>query len=88
MHPLLECGREDLGRALLDDHARLPRGSFFWEAEWLVYLLRTGRLDLAHDSGVLDPLERLPERGDFNDRPSEAFGAIWLLYTGFSRPPF
>lgn len=88
MHPLLECGRDDLVRALLDDHARLSRGSFFWEAEWLVYLLRTGRLDLARDSGVLDPLERLPERGDFTDRPSATFGAIWLLYTGFSRPPF
>ncbi|MGC4957526.1 hypothetical protein ACLQ2P_30340 [Actinomadura citrea] len=49
MHPLLECGRDDLVRALLDDHARLSRGSFFWEAEWLVYLLRTGRLDLARE---------------------------------------
>ncbi|URM96855.1 hypothetical protein LUW76_22290 [Actinomadura madurae] len=184
IHPMLECGRDDLVRALLDDRAGHPDGGFFWEAEWLVYLLRTGRLDLArefqalpgwdvpyevltvlaeqgradlmetwgdhnwaigddlvelarrgtppvrppaptgqdirdlardhariqgmphsrrqhptaqliesaaergHISAVLDLLERLPERGDFNDRPSSAFGAIWLLYTGFNRPPF
>jgi hypothetical protein len=184
MHSMLECGRDDLVRALLDDRAGHPSGSFFSEAEWLVYLLRTGRLDLArefqslpgwdvpyevltvlaeqgradlmetwgnhnwavgdelvelarrgtppvrpsmptdqdlrelarryaeiqgiphsrrerpieqliesaaecgHISAVLDLLELLPERGDFNDRPSSAFGAIWLLYTGFNRPPF
>ncbi|MFG2005044.1 hypothetical protein ACGFNU_38455 [Spirillospora sp. NPDC048911] len=184
MHSMLECGRDDLVRVLLDDRAGHPNGSFFWEAEWLVYLLRTGRdhlarefqslpgwdvpyevltvlaeqgrtdlletwgdhswavgddlVDLAHRgtppsrpptptepdvrelarrhavlqgvahaqreqptkeligkaaecghiSAVLDLLELLPERGDFNDRPSSAFGAIWLLYTGFSRPPF
>ncbi|SFQ22014.1 WD40-like Beta Propeller Repeat [Actinomadura madurae] len=184
IHPMLECGRDDLVRALLDDRAGHPDGGFFWEAEWLVYLLRTGRLDLArefqglpgwdvpyevltvlaeqgradlmetwgdhnwaigddlvelahrgtppvrppaptgqdvrdlardhariqgmphsrrqhptaqlietaaergHISAVLDLLERLPERGDFNDRPSSAFGAIWLLHTGFNRPPF
>ncbi|MCQ0007912.1 hypothetical protein LUX73_26650 [Actinomadura madurae] len=183
IHPMLECGRDDLVRALLDDRAGHPDGGFFWEAEWLVYLLRTGRLDLArefqalpgwdvpyevltvlaeqgradlmetwgdhnwaigddlvelarrgtppvrppaptgqdirdlardhariqgmphsrrqhptaqliesaaergHISAVLDLLERLPERGDFNDRPSSAFGAIWLLHTGFNRPP-
>jgi hypothetical protein len=184
MHSMLECGRDDLVRALLDDRAGYADGSFFSEAEWLVYLLRTGRLDLArefqslpgwdvpyealtvlaeqghadlletwgdhnwaigdelvesarrgtppvrpptptdhdlrelarqhariqgvphsqrrhpieqliqsaaergHISAVLALLERLPERGDFNDRPSSAFGAIWLLYTGFNRPPF
>ncbi|TDD84884.1 hypothetical protein E1293_12190 [Actinomadura darangshiensis] len=184
IHPMLECGRDDLVRVLLDDRAAHPDGGFFWEAEWLVYLLRTGRLDLArefqnlpgwdvpyealtvlaeqgradlvktwgdhnwaigdeleelarrgtppvrppapadqdvreltgqftrlqgvphsqrrqpivrliesaaecgHISAVLDLLERLPERGDFNDRPSSAFDAIWLYYTGFNRPPF
>ncbi|GAA2087376.1 WD40 repeat domain-containing protein [Actinomadura alba] len=184
MHSMLECGRDDLVRALLDDRAGHPSGSFFSEAEWLVFLLRTGRLDLArefqslpgwdvpyevltvlaehgradlmetwgnhnwaigdelvelarrgtppfrpptptdqdvrelarryagiqgiphsqrehpieqliesaaecgHITAVLDLLELLPERGDFNDRPSSAFGAIWLLYTGFNRPPF
>ncbi|GAA2444271.1 hypothetical protein GCM10010191_71230 [Actinomadura vinacea] len=184
MHSMLECGRDDLVRALLDDRAGHPGGSFFWEAEWLVYLLRTGHSDLArefqslpgwdvpyevltvlaehghadlvetwgdhnwavgdelvelarrgtppvrpptptdqdvqelarhyariqgmphsqrrhpieqliesaaergHISAVVDLLERLPERGDFNDRPSSAFGAIWLLHTGFNRPPF
>ncbi|MBO2454375.1 PD40 domain-containing protein [Actinomadura barringtoniae] len=184
MHSLLECGRDDLVRVLLNDRAAHPVGSFFSEAEWLVYLLRTGRLDLArafqglpgwdvpyevltvlaelgrsdlletwgdhnwavddelvelaqqgippsrpptpsdqdvhdlakryaeiqgishaqrehpikeliesaarcgHISAVLDLLELLPDRGDFNDRPSSSFGAIWLLYTGFNRPPF
>ncbi|MEU8117865.1 BRCT domain-containing protein [Spirillospora sp. NPDC049024] len=184
MHSMLECGRDDLVRALLDDLSGHPHGSFFWDAEWLVHLLRAGRFDLArefqglpgwdvpyevltvlaelgfadlletwgdhnwavgdelielarrgtppvrppaptdrdvrelaeryariqgvphsqrrrpieelikaaaergHISAVLDLLERLPERGDFNDRPSAAFGAIWLLFTGFDRPPF
>lgn len=36
-------------RALLDDRAAHPDGGFFSEAEWLVYLLRAGRNDLARE---------------------------------------
>ncbi|WP_433478192.1 WD40 repeat domain-containing protein [Spirillospora sp. CA-142024] len=184
MHSMLECGRDDLVRAVLADRAGHPEPGFHSEAEWLVYLLRAGRLDLArefqslpgwdvpyevltvlaetgradlletwgghnwaigdeladlarqgtppvrpptpadrdvrelakgyarlqgiphsrrahpieqliqraaecgHISAVLDLLELLPERGDFNDRPKSAFGALWLLYTGFNHTPF
>ncbi|TJZ44529.1 hypothetical protein FCH28_29765 [Streptomyces piniterrae] len=188
LHAVLECGREDLAREILADRSSHPRAGYTSEPEWLVYLVRGGRIDLArefqrlpgwevpyevltalaeagrpdllegwgehnwsvdeelverahlaaaagtppvrpltptdldveelakdyaeiqqtpharrqrpielliqsaaecgHLSAVLDLLELVPLSDDFNDRPSAAFGALWLALTGFNRPPW
>ncbi|MFJ9419625.1 hypothetical protein ACIRPT_36500 [Streptomyces sp. NPDC101227] len=54
LHAMLECGREDLARALLADRSSHPPVGYHSEQEWLVYLIRGGRIDLARE------FQRLP----------------------------
>ncbi|MEU9119942.1 hypothetical protein AB0C96_08770 [Streptomyces sp. NPDC048506] len=48
LHSMVECGREDLARAVLADRATHPPDGYTSEPEWLVHLIRSGRIDLAH----------------------------------------
>ena len=78
-----EADVEELARS----YAKL-QGVPHAERERPIELLIADAAGCGHLSAVLDLLNRLPERGDFNDRPSAAFDAIYLLYTGFPRIPF
>ncbi|MFD3525737.1 BRCT domain-containing protein [Streptomyces sp. NPDC058653] len=49
LHALLECGRDDLARELLADRAGHPPPGRTSEPEWLVHLVRGGRIDLARE---------------------------------------
>lgn len=53
LHAMVECGREDLAREVLADRQSHPHAGYVSEAEWLVYLVRTGRLDLAREFQAL-----------------------------------
>lgn len=53
LHSMLECGREDLARELLADRDSHPEAGYVSEPEWLVYLLRGGRLGLAREFQAL-----------------------------------
>ncbi|MFE3250332.1 hypothetical protein [Streptomyces sp. NPDC059209] len=188
LHALLECGRDDLAREILADRSSHPPVGYTSEPQWLVYLVRAGRVDLARDfqalpgwevpyevltalveagrpdllekwgdhnwavnddvverahriaaagtppirpltpsdrdieelaegyaeiqrtphahrnrptelllqraaecghiSATLDLLELIPDSGDFNDRPANAFSGLWLALTGFDREPW
>ncbi|MEV0371808.1 hypothetical protein AB0I10_18590 [Streptomyces sp. NPDC050636] len=54
LHAMLECGREDLARDILADRHSHPPAGYTSEPEWLVYLVRGGRIDLARE------FQRLP----------------------------
>ncbi|MGP3968800.1 WD40 repeat domain-containing protein [Streptomyces sp. 6N223] len=53
MHSMLECGREDLVRELLADRDSHPPAGFHSEQDWMVYLVRGGRIDLAREFQAL-----------------------------------
>lgn len=53
LHALLECGRDDLAREILADRAGHPPVGYTSEPQWLVYLVRTGRIDLAREFQAL-----------------------------------
>ncbi len=41
-----------------------------------------------HLSAVLELLKLVPETDDFNDRPGQAFRALWIALTGFDHAPW
>jgi hypothetical protein len=53
LHSMLECGREDLAREVLADRGSHPPVGFHSEPDWLVYLVRGGRIDLAREFQAL-----------------------------------